>query len=108
MPIAELEELDQEADSLPASVPETAGVRKLLQKAKLWQAEAEALSAQRAALSRMRKVLHAGERVGVEVSQVEQLRLEIRRRGWEDSANKVGRGLALDEMLALGSKHSVG
>jgi hypothetical protein len=37
----------------------------------------------------MREVLHAGLRLGVEVPQVDELRLEIRRREWEELARKV-------------------
>lgn len=47
------------------------------------------VSLQRVPLKKMREVLHAGQRLGVDIPQVEQLRLDIRRREWEDQAKKV-------------------
>ena len=40
----------------------------------------------------MREVLHAGQRLGVDIPEVERLRLDIRRREWEDAAKKVRLG----------------
>ena len=48
-----------------------------------------AVSRQRVPLKKMREVLHAGQRLGVDIPEVEQLRLDIRRREWEDQAKKV-------------------
>lgn len=47
-------------------------------------------------LKAMRELLHAGERLGVEVGATEGLRARIRRREWEESARR-----------ALGSKTSL-
>lgn len=63
---------------------------RLLAKARDWLAWAASAAKQRAPLKRMREVLHAGLRLGVEVPQVDELRLEIRRREWEELAKKVG------------------
>ena len=84
-----LEDMEQEAASLPAAVPETEGLTALIQKAEEWKAKSAALAAQKAPLKKMREVLHMGLRMPVEVPQVEALRAEIRRREWEDTAKKV-------------------
>lgn len=63
--------------------------RRLLIKAQDWLAAAAGVSRQRAPLKRMREVLHAGQRLGVDIPEVERLRLDIRRREWEDAAKKV-------------------
>ena len=57
-------------------------------KAQDWLAAAAGVSRQRAPLKRMREVLHAGQRLGVDIPEVERLRLDIRRREWEDAAKK--------------------
>jgi len=62
---------------------------RLLIKAQDWLASMNVVSRQRVALKKMREVLHAGQRLGVEIPEVEQLRLDIRRREWEDQAKKV-------------------
>ena len=62
---------------------------RLLGKAQEWLAWAATAAKSRAPLKRMREVLHAGLRLGVEVPQVDELRLEIRRREWEELAKKV-------------------
>ncbi len=62
---------------------------RLLAKAQDWLAWAGSAAKSRAPLKRMREVLHAGLRLGVEVPQVDELRLEIRRREWEEQAKKV-------------------
>jgi hypothetical protein len=54
-----------------------------------WLAWANAAARQRAPLKKLREVLHAGLRLGMEVPQVDELRLEIRRREWEEQAKKV-------------------
>ena len=87
--LSTLEDMEQEAGSLPAAVPETEALTALLQKAEEWKAKAAALTAQKAPLKKMRDVLHMGLRMPVEVPQVEALRAEIRRREWEDTAKKV-------------------
>ena len=87
--LATLEDMEQEAASLPAAVPETEGLTALIQKAEEWKAKSAALAAQKAPLKKMREVLHMGLRMPVEVPQVETLRAEIRRREWEDTAKKV-------------------
>lgn len=87
--MATLEEMEQEAGSLPAAVPETEGLTALIQKAEEWKAKSAALTAQKAPLKKMREVLHMGLRMPVDVPQVEALRAEIRRREWEDTAKKV-------------------
>lgn len=87
--LSTLEEMELEAASLPAAVPETEGLTVLIQKADEWKAKSEALAAQKAPLKKMREVLHMGLRMPVEVPQVEALRAEIRRREWEDTAKKV-------------------
>ena len=84
-----LKDMQEEAGSLPAGVPETEAVLALIERAAEWQARAAALAAQKAPLKKMREVLHLGLRMPVEVPQVESLRAEIRRREWEDSAKKV-------------------
>lgn len=61
-------------------------------KAQDWLAAAGAVSRQRAPLKRMREVLHVGQRLGVDIPEVERLRLDIRRREWEDAAKKVRLG----------------
>lgn len=61
---------------------------RLLGKAREWLAWSAGAAKQRAPLKRMREVLHAGLRLGVEVPQVDELRLEIRRREWEELAKK--------------------
>lgn len=40
-------------------------------------------------LKKMREVLHAGQRLGTNLAEVEELRAEIRRREWEESAKRV-------------------
>lgn len=87
--LAELVKLDQEAQELPGVVPETENLSKLMAKGQEWLAWANSAAKQRAPLKRMREVLHAGLRLGVEVPQVDELRLEIRRREWEEQAKKV-------------------
>ena len=62
---------------------------RLLIKAQDWLASAGALSRQRVPLKKMREALHAGQRLGVDISEVDQLRLDIRRREWEDQVKKV-------------------
>ena len=62
---------------------------RLLIKAQDWLASMGAVSRQRVPLKKMREVLHAGQRLGVDIPEVEQLRLDIRRREWEDQAKKV-------------------
>ena len=84
-----LEDMQKEAGSLPAAVPETEALVALIERAAEWQAKAAALAAQKAPLKKMREVLHLGLRMPVEVPQVESLRAEIRRREWEDAAKKV-------------------
>ena len=64
-------------------------VRRLLMKAQDWLALMAGVSRQRVPLKRMREVLHAGQRLGVDIPEVENLRLDIRRREWEDAAKKV-------------------
>ena len=88
--LSTLEEMEQEAAGLPAAVPETEGLTALIQKAEEWKAKSAALAAQKAPLKKMREVLHLGLRMPVEVPQVEALRVEIRRREWQDTAKKVG------------------
>ena len=87
--LSTLEEMEQEAASLPAAVPETEGLIALINKADEWKAKSAALAAQKAPLKKMREVLHMGLRMPVEVPQLEALRAEIRRREWEDTAKKV-------------------
>lgn len=87
--LSTLEEMEQEAASLPAAVPETEGLTALINKAEEWKAKSAALAAQGAPLKKMREVLHMGLRMPVEVPQLEALRAEIRRREWEDTAKKV-------------------
>ena len=87
--LATLDAMEEEAGSLPAAVPETEGLTALIQKAAEWKARAAALAAQKAPLKKMREVLHLGLRMPVEVPQVESLRIEIRRREWEEGAKKV-------------------
>lgn len=62
---------------------------RLLIKAQDWLASVGAVSRQRVPLKKMREVLHAGQRLGVDIPEVDQLRLDIRRREWEDQAKKV-------------------
>ena len=62
---------------------------RLLIKAQDWLASMSTVSRQRVPLKKMREVLHAGQRLGVDIPEVEQLRLDIRRREWEDQAKKV-------------------
>ena len=81
--------MEEEAGSLPAVIPETEGLAALIQKAADWKARAAALASQKAPLKKMREVLHLGLRMPVEVPQVESLRVEIRRREWEEGAKKV-------------------
>lgn len=94
-----LEDMQQEAGSLPAAVPETEALLALIERAAEWQAKAAALAAQKAPLKKMREVLHLGLRMPVEVPQVESLRAEIRRREWEDAAKKVRQGWHLRFLL---------
>jgi hypothetical protein len=64
-------------------------LRRLLIKAQDWLVLMAGVSRQRVPLKRMREVLHAGQRLGVDILEVESLRLDIRRREWEDAAKKV-------------------
>ena len=64
-------------------------LRRLLIKAQDWLALMAGVSRQRVPLKRMREVLHAGQRLGVDIPEVDNLRLDIRRREWEDAAKKV-------------------
>ena len=73
---------------------------RLLAKARDWLAWAASVARQRAPLKRMREVLHSGLRLGVEVPQVDELRLEIRRREWEELAKKVGTAVSSSAGLA--------
>ncbi|CAL8461880.1 g1411 [Coccomyxa elongata] len=102
--LAELEELDAEAQELPGVVLDMDNLSRLLVKARDWLAWAASAAKQRAPLKRMREVLHAGLRLGVEVPQVDELRLEIRRREWEELAKKALSAkqslAALQELLA--------
>jgi hypothetical protein len=51
----------------------------LIEKGQAWRRQSEALLSSRAPLKRMRDTLHAGLRLPVEMPEVEQLRLGIRR-----------------------------
>ncbi|KAK9819859.1 hypothetical protein WJX72_003401 [[Myrmecia] bisecta] len=86
--LVQLQELEAEAETLPVAVPEMDAVAALMQKASDWLGRASALAQQRAPLKKMREVLHAGLRLAVEIPAVESLRLEIRRREWEETAKK--------------------
>jgi hypothetical protein len=50
----------------------------------------------------MRELLHAGERLGVEVEATEGLRARIRRREWEESARRALGGKTSMSSLAGG------
>lgn len=60
----------------------------VLEKAGIWKAQMETLLSNRATLKRMRECLTAGTRLAVKLPEVEGLRLEIRRREWEESARR--------------------
>ncbi|GLI58863.1 hypothetical protein VaNZ11_000628 [Volvox africanus] len=79
------------AERLPVYLPELRQVRELLDRATDWlQKVAAARSAgQQTPLKEMRLLLHAGERMGVEMPEAEALRQAIRRREWEDSARRI-------------------
>ena len=62
---------------------------RLRRKALDWQGKAEAGMQGQATLKRMRELLHAGLRLGVDVPSVGTLRAHIRAREWREAAHKV-------------------
>lgn len=56
---------------------------------KSWLGRARGVNQPRTNLKKMREVLQAGLRLAAEVPQVEQLRMDIRRREWEENGKKV-------------------
>lgn len=57
--------------------------------ARAWLNRARGLTQVRTPLKKMRDTLHAGLRLGTTLPEVEQLRIDIRRREWEESAKRV-------------------
>ena len=74
---------------------------RLRRKAQEWQARAEAGMQAQAALKRMRELLHAGLRLGVEVPLVSTLRAYIRAREWREAAHKVWHASGLVNFASL-------
>jgi histone demethylase JARID1 len=108
-PLEEVRELLEEADALPAAMEEAQALRALADKGEAWLRQAAALTRSRAALKRMRDLLHAGLRLPVETPAVEDLRLDIRRREWEDAARRAASSAkgtlhALLEVLAAAAE----
>jgi hypothetical protein len=62
---------------------------RLMASVKSWLGRARGVNQPRTNLKKMREVLHAGLRLAAEVPQVEQLRMDIRRREWEENGKKV-------------------
>ena len=87
--LADLEALQEEAEHLPAWVPEVKRINTLVQKAHDWLAKSGSMTSTRAPLKRMRDLLHSGTRLAVVVPEVEALRQEIRKREWCDAVKKV-------------------
>ena len=87
--LADLEALQEEAENLPAWVPEVKRINTLVQKAHDWLAKSGSMTSTRAPLKRMRDLLHSGTRLAVVVPEVEALRHEIRKREWCDAVKKV-------------------
>ena len=87
--LADLEALQEEAETLPAWVPEVKRINTVVQKAHDWLAKSRSMMSTRAPLKRMRDLLHSGTRLAVVVPEVEALRLEIRKREWCDAVKMV-------------------
>ena len=66
---------------------------RLVADAKAWLSRARNMAQTKVPLKKMRELLHAGVRLGAELPQVEQLRVEIRKREWEDNAKKASTGV---------------
>ena len=62
---------------------------RLRRKAQDWQGKAKAGMQGQATLKRMRELLHAGLRLGVDVPLVGTLRANIQAREWREAAHKV-------------------
>jgi hypothetical protein len=88
--------LATEADALPAILPEAEEIRALIDNADSWLREKDSLLKSKAHLKRLRDLLHIGLRLPVAVPDVEELRVSIRKREWEENARK-----------ALTSKHTL-
>ncbi|KAK9846950.1 hypothetical protein WJX84_002284, partial [Apatococcus fuscideae] len=102
-----LTDLQQEASELPAVVPEIAAIQALADKANAWLASAAACA--QAPLKKRREVLHAGQRLAVELPEVEELRAAIRRCEWNEAAKRVLSGSqappAVGESQPIASPH---
>ncbi|GFR43614.1 hypothetical protein Agub_g4713, partial [Astrephomene gubernaculifera] len=84
-------ECAEAAAGIRVYLPELRQVRELLGRASQWlRRAAEARAAQpQPPLREMRLLLHAGERMGVEMPEAEGLRQAIRRREWEEGARRL-------------------
>ena len=69
----------------------------MLEKGEGWLRQRDSLLRSRAPLKRLRDLPHAGLRLPLEVPEVEALRVDIRRREWEEAAK---RALATKNTLA--------
>ena len=62
---------------------------RLMASARSWLNRARGIRQARTPLKKMREVLHSGQRLGTNLAEVEDLRADIRRREWEESAKRV-------------------
>ena len=61
--------------------------------ARAWLNRARGVMQARTPLKKMRDALHAGLRLAVALPEVEELRIDIRRREWEESGKRVSTSL---------------
>jgi hypothetical protein len=88
-PMEDLKQLLKDAALAAVYIADVDAVAGLVEKAEGWLARASAASSKGSMpLKQMRDLLHAGERMGVEMEAVEALRGDIRRREWEENARK--------------------
>ena len=57
--------------------------------ARAWLNKARSVRQVKVPLKKMREVLHSGQRLGTSLTEVEELRCDIRRREWEETAKRV-------------------
>ena len=72
---------------------------RLMASARSWLNRARGVRQARTPLKKMREVLHSGQRLGTNLAEVEDLRSDIRRREWEESAKRVSETLLQNNPL---------
>jgi hypothetical protein len=86
--LSDLHALASDAAGLALQSPDVEALTARISAAEVWIRAAESAMGHRPPLKEMRKLLHTGERMDVEMPQAAALKACIRRREWEDAAGK--------------------